>query len=266
MNICNFDPFEKLFFIGGPCAIESLDSSLRHAEAIKKICERLGIPFVYKSSYDKANRLSYKSFRGVGMEEGLDILSKTKERLDISLLTDVHTSNEVVPVGEVVDILQLPAFLCRQTDLLMDMSKTGKPVNIKKGQFLSPWDMKHLVDKARSTGNEQIILTERGTTFGYGYLVNDMRSIPIMKESGFPVVIDAGHSVQLPGQGGGKSSGMRDMIPTIAKAGIAAGANGLYLETHFDPDKAPSDGPNMLPIDQLEGLLTVVLKIYEVCK
>ncbi|MBI4243673.1 MAG: 3-deoxy-8-phosphooctulonate synthase [Planctomycetes bacterium] len=265
MNLYGIKPGKELFFIGGPCVIESLDSSLIHADKIRKICDKLDIPFIFKSSFDKANRLSQGSFRGTGMDDGLAILETVKKKIGVKILTDVHCVNEINSVSSVADILQIPAFLCRQTDLVAKSAQTGLPINIKKGQFLSPWDMQYIADKAKSTGNDKIILTERGTTFGYGFLVNDMRAIPIMKGFGYPVLIDAGHSVQLPGKASGKSGGMRDMIPVIAKSGIAAGADGLFLETHISPDSAPSDGPNMIPLELLSKLLADLKKIYEVC-
>lgn len=244
-----------LVYIGGPCAIESEESAVRHAEKIKKITDRIGVPFIYKSSFDKANRMRPDSPRGIGIKKGLKILSKIRKRFNVPVTTDVHETSQVKQVAEIVDLIQIPSFLSRQTDLIIESAKTGKPVNIKKGQFLSPWDMKHIADKALKTGNDKIILTERGTTFGYGYLVNDMRSIQIMKGFGFPVVFDAGHSVQLPGQSEGKSGGMREMIPALARAGIAAGADALFIEVHENPDKAVSDGPNMIKLDYLEKLL-----------
>lgn len=264
MKLSNQILLSRFFYIGGPCSIEGRDSVMTHAEKISHITNKLGVTFIFKSSYDKANRLSAASYRGVGLEEGLKILDDVKKEHGLPILTDVHCVNEVGAVSRVADIIQIPAFLCRQTDLLISSAQTGRFINIKKGQFLAPWDMKYICDKVRATGNNNVLLTERGTTFGYGYLVNDMRSIPLMKGFGYPVLIDAGHSVQLPGTKGGTSGGMRDMIPTIAKAGIAAGAHGLYLETHIDPDKAPSDGQNMLPIDKLEQLLITCLKIYEI--
>ncbi len=245
----------SLFYIGGPCAIESQESALRHAEKLKQITQNAGVGFIYKSSYDKANRMRPDSPRGSGLKKGLAVLAEVKKKLQVAVTTDVHELSQVEKVAEIVDLIQIPAFLSRQTDLVVEAAKTGRPLNIKKGQFLSPWDMGHIVEKAVKTGNDKIMLTERGTTFGYGYLVSDMRSIPIMKSFGFPVAFDAGHSVQLPGQAQGKSGGMRDMIPILSRAAVAAGSDGLFIEAHEDPDKAISDGPNMIKIDDLERLL-----------
>lgn len=249
-------------FIGGPCVIESEASAIDHANAISSVCTFARFDFIYKSSYDKANRTSSKSYRGPGLKEGLRILGKVKKR-GYRVLTDVHTIDEVKAAAKVVDVLQIPAMLCRQTDLIIAAAKTGLPVNIKKGQFMDPWAMKHILDKALSTGNEDIWLTERGTTFGYNNLVVDMRSIPIMKSFGCKVIIDAGHSVQQPGGLGNASGGMRDMIPTIAKAGVAAGADGLFIEVHRDPDKALSDGQNSLPLHHLMPLLMKISAISD---
>lgn len=254
---------DRFFFIGGPCVIESAESTLAHARALKKITARLNIPFVFKSSFDKANRMRADSFRGPGLQAGLEILAEVKRSVGLPVLTDVHDLSQVDKVAQVADILQIPAFLCRQTDLVVECARTGKPLNIKKGQFLSPWDMEHIANKAQAAGCRRLLLTERGTTFGYGYLVNDMRAIAIMKSFGFPVLFDAGHSVQLPGQRGGRSGGMREMIPVLARAGIAAGADGLYLECHKDPDRALSDGPNMLALNALPRLLEELKAIRE---
>lgn len=253
-------------FIGGPCAIESLDSALYHAAEISRICRKLNIDFIYKSSYDKANRTSGNTYRGPGLHEGLDILEKVKSKVGVHLLTDVHSVGEVVYAAEVVDVIQIPAMLCRQTDLVIAAAETQKIVNIKKGQFMDPWSMKNIVEKATSTGNKRIWLCERGTTFGYQNLVVDMRSIPIMKSLGCKVIMDAGHSVQQPGGLGNASGGMRDMIPTMARCGIAAGADGLFIEVHKDPDKALSDGPNTLKLSNLEPLLRSSLAIYDTLK
>jgi 2-dehydro-3-deoxyphosphooctonate aldolase (KDO 8-P synthase) len=253
-----------LVFIGGPCVIESEEDTIYHATKIKEITARVGLPFIFKSSYDKANRLSLKSFRGPGLKEGLRILEEVKKRLKVPLLTDVHKVDELELCTLVVDIIQIPAFLCRQTDLVVEASKTGKVINIKKGQFMSPWDMRYIVEKALSTGNDQIILTERGTTFGYGHLVNDMRSIAIMKSFGFPVIFDAGHSVQMPGGMQGQSGGMPEMIPVLARSAVACGADGLYIEVHKDPVSSPSDAQNMLRLEDLEGLLITARKIRDI--
>ncbi len=247
-----------LFFIGGPCVIEGVNHALRHAKAMSEICREAGVPFIYKSSYDKANRTSPKSYRGPGQAKGLKVLQTVKEKVGVPVLTDVHTVEEVVAAAKVVDILQIPAFLCRQTDLIQAAAKTGKIVNIKKGQFLAPWDMKNVVAKA---GKSRVMLTERGSSFGYNQLVVDMKGIPIMRGFGVPVVMDAGHSVQQPGGLGATTGGMREMIPLMAKTGVAAGADGLFIEVHEDPDKAPSDGPNMLRLSDLPELLRQVTAI-----
>lgn len=255
---------DPLVFIGGPCVIESEASSLSHAERIGAIARRLKIPYVFKSSYDKANRMRPDSFRGPGMREGLRILARVKKEFNVPVLTDVHTPEEAAQAAQVVDILQIPAFLCRQTDLVVAAAQTGRIVNIKKGQFLAPWDMQHVAAKAAAHAPGRVLLTERGTTFGYGQLVNDMRAIPIMQSFGYPVVFDAGHSVQMPGQLNGRSGGMREMIPVLARSAAAAGADALFLETHEDPDRAPSDGPNMLKLSDLPRLLQEVQSIRDV--
>ncbi len=252
---------EAFFFIGGPCVIEGGAHALRHARALSEICRGLGIDFVYKSSYDKANRTSGKSFRGPGLEDGLKVLGQVKKKLGLRVLTDVHSPEGAKAAAKVVDVLQIPAFLCRQTDLVVAATRTRRAVNIKKGQFMDPWSMKNVLEKATSTGNREIMLTERGTTFGYQNLVVDMRAIPIMKSFGCRVVMDAGHSVQKPGGLGDASGGMREMIPVLARAGVAAGADGLFIEVHEDPDRAPSDGPNMLRLDDLPALLKEALAI-----
>jgi len=250
------------FLIAGPCAIETRDHALRTAERLQAICDRLGIPLIYKSSFDKANRSSTGSYRGPGMDEGLAILQAVREEVGVPVLTDVHTPDQAAPVAEAVDVLQTPAFLCRQTDFIQTVAATGRPVNIKKGQFLAPWDMANVVDKAREAGNDGIMVCERGVSFGYNNLVSDMRSLPVMAETGAPVVFDATHSVQLPGGAGGASGGQREFVPTLASAAVGAGIDGLFMETHEDPDSAPSDGPNMWPIDRLEALLTRLLGIH----
>ena len=254
------------FLIAGPCAIESRDHALRTAERVKGICDRLGIPLIYKSSFDKANRSSTGSYRGPGMDEGLAILQAVRQEVGVPVLTDVHTPDQAAPVAEAVDVLQTPAFLCRQTDFIQAVAATGKPVNIKKGQFLAPWDMANVVDKARQTGNDDIMVCERGVSFGYNNLVSDMRSLPVMAETGAPVVFDATHSVQLPGGAGGASGGQREFVPTLASAAAGAGIDGLFMETHEDPDSAPSDGPNMWPLDRLEPLLTRLLGIHNAAR
>ena len=252
--------------ISGPCAIESEELCLEVGSFLKEECARLGITYVFKASYDKANRSSGASFRGPGLEEGLAVLGRVREKLGVPVLTDVHTEEQAARAGEVVDVLQIPAFLCRQTDLIMAAVKTGKVVNIKKGQFLSPQEMGSVVKKAREAGAEMLLLTERGTTFGYNNLVSDMRAIPIMKGLGYPVIFDATHSVQLPGGAGDRSGGQREFAPVLARAAVAAGADGLFIETHPDPEKALSDGPNMIPLAEMPKLLGRLLKIREAAR
>lgn len=244
-----------LFCIAGPCALESRAHALEVAAALKEIFAAAHIPFLYKSSFDKANRSSGASFRGVGMAEGLSILAEVRERMSVPVLTDVHTPEQAAPVAEVADMLQTPAFLCRQTDLVTAVAATGKPVNIKKGQFIAPWEMENVLQKARATGNERICLCERGTSFGYGSLVVDMRGLEIMKNLDAPVVFDATHSVQLPGALGDRSGGQREFVPVLARAAVAVGVAGVFLEVHPDPDSAPCDGPNMLALRDLPVLL-----------
>ena len=251
----------QFFFIGGPCVIESEAHAIRHAEAISRICRSLGIPFYYKSSYDKANRTSGETFRGPGLKAGLKILAKVR-KLGLRVVTDVHSPEEARVAAEVVDVLQIPAFLCRQTDLVTAAARTGRALNIKKGQFMDPWSMKNILKKARDAGARDVMLTERGTTFGYGNLVADMRSIPIMKSFGCSVVMDAGHAVQQPGGLGHASGGMREMIPVLARAGVAAGADGLFIEVHEDPDRALSDGPNSLRLSDLPAILKEALAVH----
>jgi len=250
-------------FIGGPCVIEGRDVTLKTAEMLCRITEQIGIPFIFKSSYDKANRTSIESFRGPGIEEGLKILAEIKNSLGIPVLTDVHSAAEAVAAAEAVDVLQVPALLSRQTDLLVACGKTGKPVNIKKGQFLSPQDMQHVIRKVESTGNNRIIVTERGTSFGYNTLVNDFRAIPIMKTFGYPVVFDATHSVQKPGGGPGCSGGEREFVFPLAKAAIAVGADGIFMEAHMNPGQALCDGDNSVPLDDLPFMLKTLKKIGE---
>lgn len=244
--------------------IESEKLCLEIAAFLKKHCEELGITYVFKASYDKANRSSGSSFRGPGLEDGLKVLAKVRERHGLSVLTDVHTEEQVQRAAAVVDVLQIPALLCRQTDLIHAAVRTGKIVNIKKGQFLAPQDMRQVVTKAAGAGGKMILITERGTTFGYNNLVSDMRALPIMKTFGCPVIFDATHSVQLPGGAGDRSSGQREFAPVLAKAAVAAGANGLFIETHPEPDKALSDGPNMIPLSEMPALLSTLVKIHEV--
>ena len=255
-----------LSVIAGPCAIEGRQQTLEAAAALKEIFLQAGVPLIFKSSFDKANRSSGASYRGVGMTEGLSILAEVRERYDVPVITDIHLPEQAIPVAEAVDMLQIPAFLCRQTDLLLAAVATGKPVNIKKGQFLSPWEMRHVLAKARSTGNERICLCERGSSFGYNNLVVDMRGLEIMKTTGHPVIFDATHSVQLPGAGDGKSGGQREFVAPLARAAVAVGVAGLFLETHPDPDAAPCDGPNMLPFTALPSLLATLKELDRIAK
>jgi 2-dehydro-3-deoxyphosphooctonate aldolase (KDO 8-P synthase) len=261
-----FDQGARFTLIAGPCAIESRAHALETAEALKTVTARVGIDLVYKSSFDKANRTSISSARGVGMAEGLGVLADVRETLALPVTTDVHTESQCLAAAEAVSLLQIPAFLCRQTDLLIAAAETGKPVNVKKGQFLAPWDMANVADKLAAAGANGVILTERGASFGYNTLVSDMRSLPIMARSGAPVVFDATHSVQQPGGLGGASGGQREFVPTLARAAVAVGVAGVFIETHRDPDSAPSDGPNMVPIDQLESLLRTLVLFDDVAK
>jgi 2-dehydro-3-deoxyphosphooctonate aldolase (KDO 8-P synthase) len=265
LNGATFGGGHPLFFIGGPDVIEGEAHAMRHARELAAICRDAGVPFIYKSSYDKANRTSGKSFRGPGLKKGLAILKKVARVVKVPVLTDVHSPEEAKAAAKAVDVLQIPAFLSRQTDLIVAAAKTGRVLHIKKGQFLAPWDMKNVVAKAEAAGNRNLLLAERGTTFGYNSLVVDMRSIPIMKSFGYPVVMDAGHSVQAPsgGKGGTASGGDRSMIPVLARAGVAAGADGVFLEVHEDPDRAPCDGPNSLKLSDLPRLLKQLLAIRE---
>jgi len=252
----------RLILIAGPCVIESEKLCLSVAANLKKICARLGITYVFKASYDKANRTSSKSYRGLGVNDGLRILQIVRDRVGVPVLTDVHTAEQARSAAAVADILQIPAFLCRQTDLINTAVQTGRIVNIKKGQFLSPAEMGEVAAKAKAAGGNKLLLTERGTTFGYNNLVSDMRAIPIMRRFGFPVIFDATHSVQLPGGGGDKSSGQREFAPVLARCALAAGADGIFLETHPNPDKALSDGPNMIPLAEVPTLLKSLLKVW----
>lgn len=265
-NVGQVDNQAPLFCIAGPCAIEGRSQALEVAAALKEIFAKLGMPFVYKSSFDKANRSSGSSFRGVGMSEGLSILADVREKVEVPVLTDVHLPKQAKPVAEVVDMLQTPAFLCRQTDLIEAVAATGKPVNIKKGQFLAPWEMENVFAKARSAGNERTCLCERGTSFGYGNLVVDMRGIEIMKRTGAPIIFDATHSVQLPGAQGSCSGGQREFVPVLARAAVAVGVAGIFMEVHPDPDKAPCDGPNMLALKNLFGLLAELKDFDQLAK
>ena len=250
-----------LAVIAGPCVIESKESALRHAEALKTTADRVGVPYIFKSSYDKANRSSVNSFRGLGIIQGLAILSEVKRQIGVPILTDVHEIDQVGAVKEVADILQIPAFLCRQTDFVVAVAQSGNVVNVKKGQFLAPWDMVNVIEKIRSTGNERILLTERGASFGYNNLVSDMRSLVVMRELGYPVVFDATHSLQLPGGLGNASGGERKFIPALARAGVAAGVDALFMEVHEDPDHALSDGPNSLALEHFEKVIEAVKAI-----
>jgi len=256
-------PGQPLALIAGPCVIESQDVLYKVAEGLLEVRESLGVPVIFKASYDKANRTSLRSFRGPGLLMGLEMLQKVKERYGIPILSDVHKETEVEAASKVLDALQIPAFLCRQTDLLLEASETGKPVNVKKGQFMAPWDMKYVVEKIESTGNGKILLTERGTSFGYNNLVVDFRSIPVMASLGYPVVFDATHAVQLPGGGEGVSSGQRKFVEPLARAAVAVGCHALFMEVHPNPSAALSDGPNMIPLGHLPGILERTLKIRE---
>ncbi len=257
MKLCGFEVGidRPLFLIAGTCVIESEALALETAGRLKEIAERLQIPFIYKSSFDKANRTSAGSFRGPGLEQGLRILEAVKQQIGVPVLTDVHEETPLDEVAAVVDVLQTPAFLCRQTNFIQNVARQGRPVNIKKGQFLAPWDMAHVVDKARAVGNEQIMVCERGASFGYNTLISDMRGLAIMRATGCPVVFDATHSVQQPGGLGGASGGQREFVPVLARAAVAAGIAGLFMETHPEPEKALSDGPNSWPLDRIEALL-----------
>lgn len=252
--------------IAGPCQLESREHALFMAEKLRDIGKRLNIGIVYKTSFDKANRTSASAARGIGMEAALPIFREIKAKFGLAVLTDVHESWQCAPVAEAVDVLQIPAFLCRQTDLLMAAAATGKVVNVKKGQFLAPWDMRHVVDKLAGSGNPKVMVTERGAQFGYNTLVSDMRGLPVLRSFGAPVIFDATHSVQQPGGQGASSGGDRSMVPVLARAAVAVGVAGLFIETHEDPDRAPSDGPNMVPLDQLEGLLSGLQRLDAVAK
>ncbi len=256
----------KLTILAGPCAVESLDIMRETAEGLKNVCEKLDINYVFKCSYDKANRSSITSYRGLGMEKGLEYLAQIKKEFDLPIVTDIHTPDQAPVAAEVADILQIPAFLCRQTDLLVSAAKTGKIINIKKGQFLAPEQMKSLVKKVEDSGNNQIMLTDRGVTFGYNNLVSDFRAIPIMKEFGYPVVFDATHSVQMPGSNGDSTGGDRRFVPTLAKCAMAAGADVLFFEVHPNPDKALCDGPNMLFLKDAEKVFSKCKEIFEIVR
>jgi 2-dehydro-3-deoxyphosphooctonate aldolase (KDO 8-P synthase) len=268
MKLCHFEAGldKPLFLIAGPCVIESEQLAMDTAGALKEMCAALGVPFIYKSSFDKANRSSAKSFRGPGMEEGLRILSEVKKKIGVPVLTDVHEDTPLAEVASVVDVLQTPAFLCRQTNFIQNVARAGKPVNIKKGQFLAPWDMKNVVDKAKATGNQQIMVCERGVSFGYNTLISDMRGLAIMRETNCPVVFDATHSVQQPGGMGEKSGGQREFVPVLARAAVAVGIAGLFAETHPNPECALSDGPNAWPLPLMKELLETLKEIDALVK
>jgi len=255
-----------LALIGGPCAIEGESFMLDVASRLRDITAKAAVPFIFKSSYDKANRTSIHSYRGPGLQKGLEILRKVKDAVGVPVLSDVHAVEEVKPAAEVLDVLQIPAFLCRQTDLVIAAARTGKPVNVKKGQFLAPWDTQNIVEKVRSVGNDQVLLTERGASFGYNNLVVDMRSLVVMRSFDVPVVFDATHSVQLPGGAGTASSGQREFVPHLARAAVATGCDALFMEIHPDPDHAPSDGPNMLRLEDLPALLTQITQIDSIAR
>lgn len=265
MKLCNFEVGlnQPLFLIAGPCVIESEELVMEVAGTLKEITTHLSIPFIFKASFDKANRSSIHSFRGTGLEIGLKILQKVKDELKVPVLTDVHEDTPLEEVASVVDVLQTPAFLCRQTNFILKVASQNKPVNIKKGQFLSPWEMKHVAEKAHSTGNQHIMVCERGASFGYNNLVSDMRSLAIMRDTGCPVVFDATHSVQLPGAADGKSGGQREFVPVLARAAVAAGVAGVFMETHPNPEKALSDGPNAWPLSKMKSLLECLKRLDE---
>ena len=268
MNLCGFEVGldRPLFLIAGPCVIESEGLALETAGRLRELAAGLGIPFIYKSSFDKANRSSGDSFRGPGLEAGLAILEKVRREIGVPVLTDVHEDTPLGEVAAVVDVLQTPAFLCRQTNFILEVARQGKPVNLKKGQFLAPWDMVNVVNKARSTGNDQVMVCERGVSFGYNNLVSDMRSLAVMRETGAPVVFDATHSVQLPGGQGSASGGQREFVPVLARAAVAVGIAGLFMETHPDPERALSDGPNSWPLGRLRELLETLVQIDSLVK
>jgi 2-dehydro-3-deoxyphosphooctonate aldolase (KDO 8-P synthase) len=262
-QIANNRPFA---LIAGPCALESRAHAMEMSHALVELTGKLGIPLIYKTSFDKANRTSADSARGIGMEKSLPILAEVREKYGCPVLTDVHTAEQCAPVAEAVDVLQIPAFLCRQTDLLLAAGATGRAINVKKGQFLAPWDMKNVVAKIASTGNEKVLQCERGVTFGYNTLVSDMRALPIMAESGYPVVFDATHSVQQPGGQGTTSGGQREFVPVLARAAVAIGVAAVFMETHQDPDKAPSDGPNMVPLKAMQAILSELMEYDAIAK
>ncbi|MGB9822478.1 3-deoxy-8-phosphooctulonate synthase [Thermodesulfovibrio sp.] len=257
---------DELFVIAGPCVIESEEILFKTSEKLKEITQNLKIPLIFKSSYDKANRSSIKSYRGPGIKKGLEILNKVKEEFDLPILSDVHSVEEIQIAKDFLDVIQIPAFLCRQTDMIVEAGKTGKPVNVKKGQFLAPWDVKNIIEKIESTDNKKIIITERGTSFGYNNLIVDFRSFPIIRSMGVPVVFDATHSVQLPGGAGTCSSGQREFIPYLSRAAVACGVDGLFFEVHPEPDRALCDGPNMIPLKEFKELLKFLIEIHNTVK
>lgn len=263
VEVSNDKPF---LLIAGPCQMESREHAYDICGALVEITDRLGIPFIYKSSYDKANRTSLTGERGIGLDKALPVFSDLKKDFGMPVITDVHTEEQCCEVGSVVDVLQIPAFLCRQTDLLIAAAKTGRVINVKKGQFLAPWDMKNVAAKIADSGNDNIMLCERGASFGYNTLVSDMRSLPIMAQTGYPVIYDATHSVQQPGGLGGSSGGDRAMVPVLARAALAVGVAGVFMETHQDPDNAPSDGPNMVRLEDMEDLLETLVKLDKISK
>jgi 2-dehydro-3-deoxyphosphooctonate aldolase (KDO 8-P synthase) len=268
VNVHNFEIGDNkgLVLIAGPCVIESKEHCLYMAKELKRITTELGIPFIFKASFDKANRSSHTSYRGPGFEQGIQILREIKQELNIPILSDIHETNQITKAKEVLDIMQIPAFLCRQTDLLLETAKSGTIVNIKKGQFLAPWDIKNIINKIESTGNKNIIITERGTSFGYNNLVSDMRSLVVMKQHGYPIIFDATHSVQLPGGKGTSTDGQREFVFPLMKAATGVGIDGLYIEVHNNPDNAPCDGPNMLKLDGLKEKLEKIIKINNIVK
>jgi len=268
MNLCGFEVTERspVFLIAGPCVIESEQLTLDIAGQLRDMCQNFGIFFIFKASFDKANRSSVESYRGPGIDQGLKVLELVRTQIGVPVLTDVHEDTPLDEVADVVSVLQTPAFLCRQTNYIQKVAAMGLPVNIKKGQFLAPWDMQHVVGKAKATGNEQIMVCERGASFGYNNLVSDMRSLPVLRETGCPVVFDATHSVQLPGGQGASSGGQREMVPVLARAATAVGVHGLFMETHPDPEKALSDGPNSWPLGQLHSLLETLLELDAIVK
>ncbi|HTT07373.1 MAG TPA: 3-deoxy-8-phosphooctulonate synthase [Gammaproteobacteria bacterium] len=268
MRLCDFEigPDQPFFLIAGPCVVESEALVMEVAGTLKEITRRLRIPYIFKASYDKANRTSHESFRGPGLEQGLKVLEKVRQQLQLPVLTDVHEDTPLKEVAAVVDVLQTPAFLCRQTNFIQNVARQGRPVNIKKAQFLAPWDMQHVVAKAKATGNDQIMVCERGTSFGYNYLVSDMRALVVMRDTGCPVVFDATHSVQMPGGQGGSSGGQREFVAPLARAAVAVGISGLFMETHPQPEKAMSDGPNSVRLKDMPALLETLKELDQITK